>query len=119
MQDDEALASADASNRRAAAVMRLARIRLLENIAIINAVLIGLVALSVGYELLGTDIRSIAALYYFAHFLIILPLVSSFETPKPLPGSITEAVLGDKSGAHDHVPLETTHDAPAGRPATA
>jgi ubiquinol-cytochrome c reductase cytochrome b subunit len=36
----------------------------------------------------------IATAYYFAHFLIILPLVSAMERPKPLPMSITEAVLG-------------------------
>ncbi|MEM1285981.1 MAG: cytochrome b/b6 [Pseudomonadota bacterium] len=35
--------------------------------------------------------------YYFAYFLIILPLLGLFETPKPLPNSITEAVL-KKSG---------------------
>jgi len=39
----------------------------------------------------------IATAYYFAHFLIILPLVSAMERPKPLPFSITEAVLGDKA----------------------
>ena len=33
--------------------------------------------------------------YYFAHFLIILPLLGIFEKPKPLPSSITESVLGD------------------------
>jgi len=38
-------------------------------------------------------ISQIAAAYYFAHFLIILPLIASFERPDPLPGSITEAVL--------------------------
>jgi quinol-cytochrome oxidoreductase complex cytochrome b subunit len=31
--------------------------------------------------------------WYFAHFLIILPLLGLFETPKPLPSSISEAVL--------------------------
>ena len=36
----------------------------------------------------------IAAFYYFAHFLIILPIVSSIERPEPLPFSITESVLG-------------------------
>jgi ubiquinol-cytochrome c reductase cytochrome b subunit len=36
----------------------------------------------------------VAAAYYFAHFLIILPLVAAFEKPLPLPGSITEAVGG-------------------------
>lgn len=41
----------------------------------------------------------IAAAYYFAHFLIIVPIISRLETPKPLPNSITEAVLGDKGGS--------------------
>ncbi len=36
----------------------------------------------------------IASMYYFAHFLIILPIVSSIERPDPLPFSITESVLG-------------------------
>ncbi len=31
--------------------------------------------------------------YYFAHFLIVLPLLGLFETPKPLPNSIAESVL--------------------------
>ena len=31
--------------------------------------------------------------YYFVYFLIILPLLGLIETPKPLPASITEAVL--------------------------
>ncbi|HEV7233829.1 MAG TPA: cytochrome b, partial [Sphingorhabdus sp.] len=35
-----------------------------------------------------------AAFYYFAHFLIILPIVSRVERPLPLPNSITEAVTG-------------------------
>ncbi|MEG8038236.1 cytochrome b N-terminal domain-containing protein [Sphingomonas sp. LR60] len=40
----------------------------------------------------------IAAGYYFAHFLIILPLVSAAERPRPLPNSITEAVLAKHGG---------------------
>ena len=40
----------------------------------------------------------IATFYYFAHFLIILPLLGLFETPRKIPGSIAEAVLG-KSGS--------------------
>jgi ubiquinol-cytochrome c reductase cytochrome b subunit len=44
-------------------------------------------------------ISQIAALYYFAHFFIVLPLVSSFEKPLPLPFSITEAVLGADEAA--------------------
>jgi ubiquinol-cytochrome c reductase cytochrome b subunit len=37
-------------------------------------------------------------LYYFAHFLIILPLLSRLETPKPLPRSISEPVLKPTAG---------------------
>ena len=40
----------------------------------------------------------IATAYYFLHFLVILPLVSSIERPEPLPFSITEAVLGHDPG---------------------
>ena len=43
-------------------------------------------------------IGQVATAYYFAHFLIILPLVSMLERPLPLPNSITESVLG-KYGA--------------------
>ncbi len=40
-----------------------------------------------------------AAAYYFAHFLIILPIVSRIERPLPLPNSITEAVLSKHKAA--------------------
>ena len=39
-------------------------------------------------------IGQVATAWYFAHFLIILPLLSKFETPRPLPASINEPVLG-------------------------
>jgi ubiquinol-cytochrome c reductase cytochrome b/c1 subunit len=32
--------------------------------------------------------------YYYVHFLIILPLLGLIETPKPLPNSISDSVLG-------------------------
>ncbi|MEA3038430.1 MAG: ubiquinol-cytochrome c reductase cytochrome b subunit [Sphingomonadales bacterium] len=38
-------------------------------------------------------ISQVATMYYFAHFLIILPALSAFERPLPLPRSITESVL--------------------------
>jgi ubiquinol-cytochrome c reductase cytochrome b/c1 subunit len=38
-------------------------------------------------------------LYYFAYFLVILPLLGIFEKTKPLPNSISESVLGANSGA--------------------
>jgi ubiquinol-cytochrome c reductase cytochrome b/c1 subunit len=36
----------------------------------------------------------IAALYYYAHFLVLMPLVGLLERPLPLPESITQAVTG-------------------------
>ncbi len=40
-------------------------------------------------------ISQIASIYYFAHFLIILPIISRIERPLPLPNSIAESVLGN------------------------
>jgi ubiquinol-cytochrome c reductase cytochrome b/c1 subunit len=49
----------------------------------------------------------ILTFYYFAHFLIVLPLLSRFEKTKPLPNSIAESVL--KEG----VPLGASAPAPS------
>jgi ubiquinol-cytochrome c reductase cytochrome b subunit len=38
-------------------------------------------------------ISQLATIYYFAHFLIILPIISKFERTIPLPTSISESVL--------------------------
>jgi ubiquinol-cytochrome c reductase cytochrome b subunit len=38
-------------------------------------------------------LSQLCAAYYFAHFLIILPIVSAMEKPLPLPNSISESVL--------------------------
>jgi len=35
----------------------------------------------------------VATAYYFLHFLVIIPLIGLFETPRPLPTSISEPVL--------------------------
>ncbi|KAB0679816.1 cytochrome b [Aureimonas leprariae] len=40
----------------------------------------------------------IGTIYYFAHFLIVLPVLGLIETPRKLPASITEAVLGRHAG---------------------
>jgi ubiquinol-cytochrome c reductase cytochrome b subunit len=42
---------------------------------------------------LPVAIGQIASAYYFAHFLIIIPLVSRYERPLPLPRSISDSVL--------------------------
>ncbi len=47
-----------------------------------------------GYIIVGR----ILTVWYFAHFLIILPILGLIEKPKPLPESINEAVLS-KNGA--------------------
>ncbi|WP_138380290.1 cytochrome b [Luteithermobacter gelatinilyticus] len=39
-----------------------------------------------------------ATAFYFAYFLILLPIISRTETTKPLPTSIAEAVLAKKKG---------------------
>ena len=39
-------------------------------------------------------IARVATVYYFVHFLVILPLLSVIETPKPLPQSLSKSVLG-------------------------
>jgi ubiquinol-cytochrome c reductase cytochrome b subunit len=44
-------------------------------------------------------LSQVATAYYFLHFLVLLPLISWMERPKPLPFSITEAVLGRDDSA--------------------
>ena len=44
-------------------------------------------------------IAQLATLYYFLHFLVVLPLLGKFERPKPLPRSISEAVLPRGGGS--------------------
>ena len=48
----------------------------------------------------------ILTVYYFAHFLVILPLLGLLESPKPLPSSISDAVLAKKRPATAAVPAE-------------
>ena len=44
-------------------------------------------------------VSQLATMYYFLHFLVIVPIVSSIERPDPLPFSITESVLGQDGAA--------------------
>jgi len=39
----------------------------------------------------------IFTIYYFLFFLVLMPIVGVLETPSPMPRSITESVLGNKS----------------------
>jgi ubiquinol-cytochrome c reductase cytochrome b/c1 subunit len=46
----------------------------------------------------------ILTFYYFAHFLIVLPILGLIERPEALPASIADSVLGSaSSGAHTHL----------------
>jgi ubiquinol-cytochrome c reductase cytochrome b/c1 subunit len=48
----------------------------------------------------------ILTVYYFAHFLVILPLLGLLESPKPLPSSISDDVLAKHRPAAAAVPAE-------------
>ncbi len=57
------------------------------------------------------DFSKLCTAYYFIYFLVVLPLLGRFETPRPLPTSISEAVLKlppSVSGA-DSAAAEPTH----------
>jgi quinol-cytochrome oxidoreductase complex cytochrome b subunit len=43
-------------------------------------------------------LSQILTFYYFFHFFVITPFVGLFETPNPVPESISKAVLAKKSG---------------------
>ena len=63
------------------------------------------VASAIGLGWLGTKppegmyviLSRLLTLYYFAYFLVILPLLGFFEKTKPLPNSISDSVLGAKA----------------------
>jgi ubiquinol-cytochrome c reductase cytochrome b subunit len=48
-------------------------------------------------EGLALIVGQVATAYYFLHFLVLVPLVSRFETPRPLPASISEPVLKSRA----------------------
>ncbi|HEX5183004.1 MAG TPA: cytochrome b N-terminal domain-containing protein [Allosphingosinicella sp.] len=58
-------------------------------------------------------ISQIAAMYYFAHFLIILPILSWVEKTEPLPSSISEAVLHGKGKTAELPPAHIGGASPA------
>jgi ubiquinol-cytochrome c reductase cytochrome b subunit len=44
-------------------------------------------------------VARICSLYYYAFFWLIMPIVGLIETPKKLPASIAQSVLGDTAAA--------------------
>ena len=49
----------------------------------------------------------LCTVYYFFHFIILLPALSIFETPRSLPRSIGKSVLGGGNGAPAPAPAAT------------
>jgi ubiquinol-cytochrome c reductase cytochrome b/c1 subunit len=47
------------------------------------------------YKTLGL----LATIYYFGHFLVLIPIIGKIETPKPLPTSISKPVTGGGGSA--------------------
>ena len=41
----------------------------------------------------------LGTLYYFGYFWVLMPVIGLIETPKPLPASIAQSVLGDSATA--------------------
>ena len=44
-------------------------------------------------------VARLATLYYFLFFWILMPIIGLIETPKKLPASIAQSVLGDTAAA--------------------
>jgi ubiquinol-cytochrome c reductase cytochrome b subunit len=61
---------------------------------VINAIFLGWLG-SRPAEGIYTLMAQFSTTFYFAFFLVILPLLGLFETPKRMPNSITESVLGN------------------------
>ena len=46
----------------------------------------------------------IFTVYYFVHFLLVMPIIGLIETPKPLPKSISASVLPSGGGERRTAP---------------
>ena len=74
---------------------------------VIDVVLLGIVGAhrpdAVAFSLFGIpigyiDIGRVTTLYYFVHFLVLMPMIGWFERPLPLPTSISAAVTSKGGG---------------------
>jgi ubiquinol-cytochrome c reductase cytochrome b subunit len=68
---------------------------------VLDCIILGYVG-AMPAEGIWIPIGQVATAYYFAYFLVILPLLGVFERPKPLPNSISDPVLkggGQPAGA--------------------
>ncbi|MFT5485970.1 MAG: quinol-cytochrome oxidoreductase complex cytochrome b subunit [Paracoccaceae bacterium] len=67
-------------------------------IFLINCIVLGYVGQKPA-EGVYITIGRVASIWYFAHFLVIIPLLAKFEKTKDLPKSISEPVLGGGGGS--------------------
>ncbi len=58
-------------------------------------------------------ISQVATIYYFAHFLVILPIISKLERTLPLPNSISESVLHGEKAEAAPMGIDSTRPLPA------
>jgi ubiquinol-cytochrome c reductase cytochrome b subunit len=65
-------------------------------IFVANSILLGWLG-AMPAEGIYVVLSQVGTAYYFGFFLVIMPLLGLFETPRRIPNSITEAVL-EKSG---------------------
>ncbi len=72
---------------------------------VFNAIFLGWLG-SRPAEGIYTALAQIGTLYYFAFFLVIMPVLGLIEKPKRLPNSITEAVLEKNQGKSAHLAPE-------------
>ncbi|MEM5585434.1 cytochrome b/b6 [Roseibium sp. AS2] len=63
----------------------------------LNAVILGYLG-AMPAEGVYVILSRICTIYYFAHFLVVLPMLGFMEKPRPVPASISEAVLKGGSG---------------------
>ncbi|OYR22093.1 cytochrome b [Brucella thiophenivorans] len=71
---------------------------------VINAIFLGWLG-SRPAEGVYTMMAQFGTLYYFAFFIVIMPVLGLIETPKRLPNSITEAVLEKNEGKPEITPV--------------
>jgi len=72
---------------------------------VINAIFLGWLG-SRPAEGTYTLLAQFGTLYYFAFFIVIMPVLGLIETPKRLPNSITEAVLEKGEGKAEITPVD-------------
>jgi ubiquinol-cytochrome c reductase cytochrome b subunit len=65
----------------------------------VNALMLGWLG-SQPAEGIYQKLSLLGTLYYFGYFLVILPVIGRLEKPRPLPESITAAVLAKHSHGH-------------------